>query len=211
MAEPSDNEMASFWVSTLRGLRNGMYYGGKVRFTHALVMTFLFRKGPIREKLKSIFQLTWQHARNLGCYVFLYKSIVYILTKLRGKSSKYHAFIGGVIAGYIIFRNKTSVNYQIVLYLFSRIIMGGAENLVKKKKLPDISMFPALAAICWGMVMFLFEDDSSSLQSSLTSSMEFIYRDSENWKSWADFVPFHIPRALFEAINKIIASYKGTS
>jgi len=89
--------------------------------------------------------------------------------------------------------------------------MGGAENLVKKKKLPDISMFPALAAICWGMVMFLFEDDSSSLQSSLTSSMEFIYRDSENWKSWADFVPFHIPRALFEAINKIIASYKGTS
>ena len=211
MSEPSNIVSPSFFVSTLRGLRNGMYYGGKVRFTHALVMTLLFRKGPMKEKMKSIFQLTWQHARNLGCYVFLYKAIVYILNKLRGRTSKYHAFIGGVIAGYIIFRNKTSVNYQIVLYLFSRVIMGSAENLVKKKKLPDISTFPALAAICWGLVMFLFEDDSSSLQSSLTSSMEFLYRDSETWRSWTDFVPFRIPQALLEVINKIIASSRGSN
>jgi len=200
---------ANFFVSTLRGLRNGMYYGGKVRFTHALVMTFLFRKGPIGDKLKNICELTFEHAKNLGLYVFLYKAIVYILTKLRGKPSKIHAFIGGVIAGYIIFRKKTSVNYQIVLYLFSRIIMGSAENLVKKKKIPDVSLFPALAAICWGVVMVLFEDDPTSLQSSLASSMDFIYKQSETYSSWADFVPFAIPGPLLEVINKLLASLKG--
>jgi len=201
----------SFWISTLRGLRNGMYYGGKVRFTHALVMTFLFRKGPILDKLKNVAELTFEHAKNLGLYVFLYKAVVYILTKLRGKPEKIHAFIGGVIAGYIIFRKRTSVNYQIVLYLFSRIIMGGVENLVKKKKLPDISAFPALAAICWGVVMYLFEDDSSSLQSSLASSMEFLYKESESYNSWTDFVPFAIPHFVLGAINKVLASYKGKS
>jgi len=31
-------------MSSLRGARNGVYYGGKIRFMHAIVMTFLFKK-----------------------------------------------------------------------------------------------------------------------------------------------------------------------
>ena len=29
-------------ISAIRGLRNGLYYGGKVRFAHAIVMAILF-------------------------------------------------------------------------------------------------------------------------------------------------------------------------
>jgi peroxisomal membrane protein 4 len=32
-------------LSVIKGFRNGAVYGAKVRFPHALVMTFLFRDG----------------------------------------------------------------------------------------------------------------------------------------------------------------------
>jgi len=31
-------------ISSLRGARNGIYYGAKIRFMHAIVMTFLFKE-----------------------------------------------------------------------------------------------------------------------------------------------------------------------
>jgi hypothetical protein len=31
-------------VALLRGLRNGLYYGGRVRAVHSLAITLLFRK-----------------------------------------------------------------------------------------------------------------------------------------------------------------------
>lgn len=37
----------SCMMSSIKGLRNGIYYGGKIRFMHALVMTILFRKGTL--------------------------------------------------------------------------------------------------------------------------------------------------------------------
>ena len=35
---------ASCLSSAVRGARNGIYYGANIRFMHALVMTFLFKK-----------------------------------------------------------------------------------------------------------------------------------------------------------------------
>jgi peroxisomal membrane protein 4 len=45
MAAPPSNGPCphhSCVVSAIRGLRNGLYYGGKVRFAHAIVMAILF-------------------------------------------------------------------------------------------------------------------------------------------------------------------------
>jgi hypothetical protein len=33
-------------LSIIKGFRNGAVYGAKIRFPHALVMTFLFRNDP---------------------------------------------------------------------------------------------------------------------------------------------------------------------
>ena len=46
-------------VSSARGLRNGIYYGAKVRIVHALVMTLLFKKGNWYDKFYNILQLTF--------------------------------------------------------------------------------------------------------------------------------------------------------
>ena len=83
------------------GLRNGIYYGAKIRFFHALVMTFLFREGSIKEKIKVILQLTKEHAKNLGIFVFCYKSLVCVLNNLRGSHSKLHNLIAGAVKFYL--------------------------------------------------------------------------------------------------------------
>lgn len=52
-----------------------------------------------------------------------------------------------------------------------------------------------LAACCWGLVMWLFETDKSTLQPSLTSSMQFLYVESNKALSnWRDLVPFYVPK-----------------
>jgi hypothetical protein len=45
------------FLSALRGARNGIYYGAKIRFMHAVVMTILFKtvifltsRNPLRKK-----------------------------------------------------------------------------------------------------------------------------------------------------------------
>jgi hypothetical protein len=41
----------------------GVIYGAKIRFPHALVMTFLFRDGSLQDKIKAIWQATYTHSR----------------------------------------------------------------------------------------------------------------------------------------------------
>lgn len=117
-------------MSSLKGLRNGIYYGGKVRFLHSLVMTILFKKdGTLFDKLKYILKLTLEHAKNLGLFVFCYKSFVCLLNRISNKQRKIHSLISGFIFGYLIFGKKTVINQQLVLYILSRIIYGAAVSL----------------------------------------------------------------------------------
>jgi peroxisomal membrane protein 4 len=67
-------------IAAIRGFRNGLYYGGKVRFAHSIVMAILFQpdKTPI-EKVKNACNLAWMHGRNLGSFVFIYKIVQCVL------------------------------------------------------------------------------------------------------------------------------------
>jgi len=67
---------------------------------------------------------TLEHSRKLGLFVLLYKTQVCLLTRVYDQSA-YNSLIAGMSAGYVCFRKKTAINYQIVLYLFSRILTGG--------------------------------------------------------------------------------------
>jgi hypothetical protein len=49
-------------VPPLKGLRNGLYYGGKVRLVHSLIMTVLF-KDLNKQSLKQIIKMTVEHAQ----------------------------------------------------------------------------------------------------------------------------------------------------
>lgn len=81
----SDKLLVDHLVSVLRGLRNGIYYGGKVRLVHSFVMMLLF-KSISKPEIKNIFKLGYEHARNLGLFVFSYKSLCIILGKIWGEA-----------------------------------------------------------------------------------------------------------------------------
>ncbi len=52
-----------------------------------------------------------------------------------------------------------------------------------------------MAAACWGLVMWLFTVDKSVLQSSLASSMQFLYVESNHkLKTILELIPY-FPKA----------------
>ena len=179
-------------ISSLRGLRNGLYYGGKIRFVHSLVNNLLFGTGDIPTRIKSILALTWEHARNLGLFVFIYKSIVCILKNLFKTRNKSVNFIAGLIGGFFVWSEKSQVNQQIMLYLLSRNILPIAK-LLWNKYFSNINGFAISSILVWGVVMYFFETIPNELQPSLTSSMNFIYNESNVYTSWKDFIPILIP------------------
>ena len=96
-----------------------------------------------------------------------------------------HATIAGAIGGYYIWGNYSSVNYQIVLYLTSRILVALA-TLAREKNIPPFcwkkmtkkNVFPFKAAAVWSLVMVLFEECPNVLHPSLKKSMDEIYRNN---------------------------------
>ena len=51
-----------------------------------------------------------------------------------------------------------------------------------------------VSVLIWGLVMYLFERDKSTLQRSLTSSMTFLYHDSDRRPTdLLSFVPLSLP------------------
>ncbi len=86
----------------------------------------------------------------------------------------HHAWIAGAVGGYFVWGRYSSVNYQVVLYLTSRVLVG-----LWKKYGINIShprIYSLAAAVVWGVVMMLFEESPDVLHPSLKSSMDEIYR-----------------------------------
>ncbi|PWN52603.1 peroxisomal membrane protein 4 [Violaceomyces palustris] len=175
--------------TVLKACRNGIVYGIKIRFPHALVMTFLFGRGTTMEKLRFIMTATRQHAWNLGRFAPLYKFLRILMRRLRGgKSGHYDSFFAGLLAGYTVFGERTAVNEQIVLYMSSRVIASFLprskvpDNYPPTKPIPtDSKAFATYATIAWGMVMYLHEHRRQTIQSGMVSSMDYLYTRAEKW------------------------------
>jgi len=178
-------------LSTIKGLRNGIVFGAKVRFAHSVVQSILFRHDPWSKRLKFILRMTFLHAKSLGLFVFFYKTLRGILTTLFNLRKPWRTFISAFIVGYFVFNEHNSVNEQIILYLLARITVGFARYCQKRSWLPQVKrvrLFPYFAAFIWGVVLWLFESHRETLQPSLRTSMTYLYDNSERWHSWKDFI-----------------------
>ncbi|KAM9296117.1 peroxisomal membrane protein 4 [Gastrophryne carolinensis] len=180
-------------LAVLKGFRNGAVYGAKIRAPHALVMTFLFKTGSLQEKIKSIVQATFQHSRNLAYFVFTYKSLLALQKKVQGSQWQFHSFLAACVGGYLVFGENNNINSQINMYLLSRILFGLSRLAVDKGYIPEPKhdVFPAFAAVVWGIVLWLFEYHRHTLQPSLQSSMTYLYDDSNIWHDIYDFLIFN--------------------
>ncbi|OTB05973.1 hypothetical protein M426DRAFT_319351 [Hypoxylon sp. CI-4A] len=198
-------------LAVVKGARNGAVYGAKVRFPHALVMVFLFRSGTLREKVALVFRATRTHARNLARFAFVYKLSCYVLKHYGatpGKEGRYDSFLAGLLGGYVVFGGRgkrsgkiSSVNQQIVIYVFARVVLALAKLAVRPEGgtgLPIVSRenvsgaisyyaWPVFAATSWAAVMHLFRHHAEELQPSLRNSMTYIYQQSDQWDSLRNF------------------------
>jgi len=161
-------------------------------------MVFLF-KSFNHKTIKSIFKNAWEHGKKLGTFVFFYKLLCLALAKIMSQRPL-NSFIAGFVVGGLVFGPKTPINYQINLYLFSRIMtalvemgynkmfpnegegeVGNNNNNNRGNNNADNTRkyaFRVLAGVVWGLVMWLFYVDQSVLQDSLASSMRHLYISS---------------------------------
>lgn len=114
----------------------------------------------------------------------------------------YDSFVGGLVGGYFVFGGRSkrtgkisSVNQQIVIYVFARVMLALARIAVKPGHgFPIVSSeplhstishyaWPAFASLSWAMVMLVFRYHPEDLQSSLRSSMTYIYKDCNDFDS----------------------------
>lgn len=217
-------------LAILKGTKNGIVYGAKLRFSHALVMSFLFHNNKKGSRWPHILRSTKQHAKSLGLFVFIYKSLLVLLkhaakltsgatarsassvkNDVTGNKNPVDAFIAGLVAGYVVFGRPTksaglnSINQQMVLYVFSRVVLGFANlalrHFLASKKVANSSAqgdylnsrfisnstWAVFASLSWACVMCLFRIDSTLLQNSMVHSMKYLYVDSEFWTSILDF------------------------
>ncbi|XP_051985855.1 peroxisomal membrane protein 4 [Xyrauchen texanus] len=183
-------------LAVVKGFRNGAVYGAKIRAPHALVMTFLFRSGSLREKLKAIAQATYTHSRNLACFVFTYKGLQAIQKHVQGKPLQAHSFLAACFGGWLVFGENNNINSQINMYLLSRILFALSRLAVEKGFIsqPKRDPFPLFATLVWGIVLWLFEYYPHTLQPSLQSSMNYLYHDSNTWHDITDFLVYNKPK-----------------
>ncbi|KAF2636097.1 mitochondrial carrier [Massarina eburnea CBS 473.64] len=207
-------------LTLVKGIRNGIVYGAKVRFPHALVMIVLFRSGSLRSKCWLVFKATQQHARNLGLFALVYKSSMLFLRNASptGKERQYDAFLAGLLGGYTVFGRTihNSVSQQIVIYVFARVCLALAKLAVQPKiqggwgllgdgaegrggAFPEgrggdlrgrviKNGWPVFASLSWAMVMYVFRWHPETVQSSLRSSMSYIYVQSDEWDSLRNLI-----------------------
>ncbi|KAF5849669.1 hypothetical protein GGP41_005129 [Bipolaris sorokiniana] len=175
-------------LTLVKGVRNGIVYGSKVRFPHALVF---------RSKCLLVYKATRQHARNLGLFALVYKTTMLLLrnTSPNGKERQYDSFFAGLLGGYTVFGRTihNSVSQQIVIYVAARVCLALAKLAVQPREVGSgggkhagvkgwelfgngemrralvRNGWPAFASLSWAMVMYIFRWHPESVQSSLRS------------------------------------------
>ncbi|AOW30670.1 peroxisomal membrane protein 4 [Candida albicans L26] len=124
----------------LKSARNGIVYGGKLRFSHALVINLLYRSGPIVPRLKSVLEATKDHAQVLAAFAIIYKACVMILKQdafLGDKNLGLIKFIAGSFGSWIVYSQHFNffhggITHQITLYCFSRVVLALSKILLDK-------------------------------------------------------------------------------
>jgi hypothetical protein len=122
-------------------------------------------------------------------------------TSPTGKERHYDAFLAGLLGGYTVFGRTihNSVSQQIVIYVFARVCLALAKLAVQqrnpgmgahgKSAVSGFELFgdgelrrqvvrngwPVFASVSWAMVMYIFRWHPESVQSSLRSSMSYMW------------------------------------
>lgn len=185
---------------SVKAFRNGFVYGVKVRAPHTLVMTVLWSRPTFRQLIEKIVKASKQHGLNLGKTAFVFRLVHYILTRLIGSESPYAplcSLLAGGVSGALFWGEQNPINVQVSMYLLSRVLSGllfAAAN--KYHAAFPKQAFRAFAGLMWGLVMMLYMHHPETLQTSLQSSMGYIYRESQTYSGLYDLLLVNSPQTV---------------
>ncbi|BEI84097.1 hypothetical protein CcaverHIS002_0407010 [Cutaneotrichosporon cavernicola] len=200
------------FLAIVKGARNGLVYGCKVRFPHALVMAALFSHKPWSTRIHGILTATRTHAMSLAKFAVVYKIMLLVQKRLNGGMERdLDTFVAGGIGGYTVFGDRTPINEQIVLYIMSRAILSFIPRLYSNSPNPPKTPwqpprpppsipyqprgqpapdpppanipFAIVASLSWAAVMYMFRHRGERLQPGIINSMRYIYHESDTWTS----------------------------
>uniref|UniRef100_A0A9J7YWS7 ribonuclease H n=1 Tax=Cyprinus carpio carpio TaxID=630221 RepID=A0A9J7YWS7_CYPCA len=164
-------------LAVVKGFRNGAVYGAKIRAPHALVMTFLFRSGSLREKFRAIAQATYTHSRNLACFVLTYKGLQALQQRLQGKVLQSHSFLAACVGGWLVFGENNNINSQgrgvrqgcsLSPTLFNIYINELAEALERSGSIPGLALHDSeVKCLLYADDLVLLSPTAEGLQHSL--------------------------------------------
>jgi peroxisomal membrane protein 4 len=188
-----NEEWYNGFASSYRGYRNGVVTGVRVRIPYvlqSLIYAFLYYdKKPYRDRVSFVLKQMFYHARNLGCYVAIYKTVCLLLRKC-GIQNGLESIIAGFIGGSTAFGGSSgvsgAVNYQLVLYLFARGMEGALGIAAEKNVLPpslDIRTpngFRIFAGISLALMLYITEYWPNVLKPGFMSTMTYLYHDSNS-------------------------------
>ncbi|CAI5760471.1 unnamed protein product [Candida verbasci] len=120
-------------LEIIKSARNGIVYGGKLRFSHALVISLLYKSGPLKPRLISVLNATKDHASVLASFAVIYKFTILILKNdsMFGddKNIGLIKFLAGCFGSWIVYSQHfnifhSGITHQITLYCFSRVVIA---------------------------------------------------------------------------------------
>lgn len=124
-------------LELVRLSRNGIVYGGKLRFSHALVINLLYRSGPLKPRLQQVLKATQQHSIVLAAFAMVYKSVCHLLQqeKALGNNTGLVKLVAGAFAGWVVYSQNfgyfnPGITHQITLYCFSRVLIAVGKILL---------------------------------------------------------------------------------
>ena len=147
-----------------------------------------YHKKPYRDRVSFVLKQMFYHARNLGSYVFIYKTVCWICRELFGIRNGVESWIAGMIGGSAAFGESSgvsgAVNYQIVLYLFARGLEAVLNLAAEKQILPktmDIRTptgFRLFAGFSLALILYMTEYWPTMLKPGFVGTMDFLYTES---------------------------------
>lgn len=125
-------------LEVLRSSRNGIVYGGKIRFSHALVINLLYRSGPLKPRLQQVLKATKNHAEVLAGFAIIYKFAVNVLVseKIMGTDKLgLVKFLAGCFGSWVVYSQhfnyfNPGITHQVTLYCFSRVLIAVGKILL---------------------------------------------------------------------------------
>lgn len=122
-------------LEVVRSARNGIVYGGKIRFSHALVINLLYRSGSFGPRLKEVLKATKNHAEVLAGFAIIYKFALGVLLndQVLGSNARLASkFLAGCFGSWIVYSQHfgyfhPGITHQVTLYCFSRVLLAGSK------------------------------------------------------------------------------------